>query len=62
VGSGEIISSGGSPGIVSAIPSHIDSQQFCVSAVDTGHWAYIAGPAGQVVNAITATTNPCTGF
>ena len=60
--SGLIISSSGSPGIVSAIPSHIDSQQFCVSAVDTGHWAYIAGPAGQVVNAITATTNPCTGF
>ena len=42
--SGLIISGSGSPGIVSAIPSHIDSQQFCISAVDTGHWAYERRP------------------
>lgn len=59
---GLTLSTSGSPGIVSAIPSHIDTQQFCISAVDTGHWAYVAGPAGQVVNDTAATSNPCTGF
>ena len=60
--SGLVVSNGVSPGVVSAIPSHLDTQQFCISAVDTGHWAYVAGPAGQVVNDTVATSNPCTGF
>lgn len=59
--SGIVLSSGGSPGVVSAIPSHLDTQQFCISAVDSGHWAFVAGPSGQVTST-TATSNPCTGF
>ena len=60
--SGLNVSVSGSPGIVSAIPSHIDTQQYCVSAVVSGHWAYEQGPGGSVVNATTATSNPCSGF
>ncbi len=56
--SGLIVSVSGSPGIVSAIPS----QQYCISAVDSGHWAHEQGPGGLVVNDTTATTNPCSGF
>ena len=60
--SGLTVSVSGSPGIVSAIPSHIDSQQYCISAVFSGHWAHEAGPGGPVVNDINATSNPCSGF
>jgi type IV pilus assembly protein PilA len=59
---GIVISTSGSGGLVSAIPSATNTQRFCVSAVDSGHWAHIAGPAGQVQNDITASTDPCSGF
>jgi prepilin-type N-terminal cleavage/methylation domain-containing protein len=60
--SGLDVSSSGSIGIVSAIPSHTDSQKYCISAVDSGHWAHAAGPGGLVQNDITATSDPCSGF
>jgi len=60
--SGMVISSSGSPGIVSAIPSHTDTQQFCISAVVSGHWAHVAGPGGQVMNDTANTSDPCAGF
>src|SRR5215475_8923284 len=47
------------PGVVSAIPSASNNQKFCVSAEDSTHWAYVKGPGGQVVNASTATSDPC---
>ena len=59
---GLIVSSSGSTGIVSAIPSHTDSQKYCISAVDAGHWAHAAGPGGLVQNDINATSDPCSGF
>ena len=60
--SGMVISSGGSTGIVSAIPGSTNAQAFCISAVSGGHWAHIQGPGGQVQNDSAATANPCTGF
>jgi hypothetical protein len=56
--SGLVISSSGSTGIVSAIPSASDSQKFCISAIAGGHWAHVAGPGGQVSNDTAATSNP----
>ena len=50
------------PGIVSAIPSATNNQLFCISAQDAGHWAYLKGPGGTVVNATSATSDPCAGF
>jgi type IV pilus assembly protein PilA len=60
--SGLVISSSGSTGVVSAIPSATDTQKFCISAVDAGHWAHVAGPGGQVSNDTSATSDPCSGF
>jgi type IV pilus assembly protein PilA len=60
--SGMVVSSSGSDGIVSAIPSATDTQKYCISAVVAGHWADVKGPGGQVVNATTATSDPCSGF
>jgi type IV pilus assembly protein PilA len=60
--SGLVVSVSGSTGIVSAIPSATDSQKFCISAVDAGHWAHVAGPGGQVTNDTAATADPCSGF
>jgi type IV pilus assembly protein PilA len=50
------------PGVVSAIPSASNNQKFCISAQDAGHWAYVKGPGGQVVNATAASSDPCSGF
>jgi type IV pilus assembly protein PilA len=50
------------PGIVSAIPSAANNQLFCISAQDAGHWAYLKGPGGTVVNATAAVADPCAGF
>lgn len=60
--SGIVISVSNSPGIVSAIPSATNTQRYCISAVDGGHWAHVAGPGGQVSNDISATSDPCHGF
>lgn len=60
--SGIVLSVSGSTGLVSAIPSATNSQKYCISAVDSGHWAHVVGPGGQVSNDISATSNPCTGF
>jgi type IV pilus assembly protein PilA len=59
---GMVVSSGGSTGIVSAIPSATDSQKYCISAVDAGHWAYYKGPGGTVTSDTAATSDPCAGF
>ena len=60
---GLVVSNGTTTGVVSAIPSHLDAQQYCVSAVDSGHWAHIQGPGSTgVVNDVNATSNPCAGF
>ena len=60
--SGMKVSSSGSDGIVSAIPSATDTQKYCISAVVSGHWASVKGPGGDVTNNTTATTDPCSGF
>jgi len=60
--SGIVLSVSGSDGVKSAIPSHLDSQQYCVSAVVGGHWAHVAGPGGQVSNDTANTSDPCAGF
>jgi len=60
--SGLIVSVSGSPGIVSAKPSASNSQLFCISAVDSGHWAHIAGPGGVVQNDTAAASDPCASF
>lgn len=60
--SGMVISSSGSTGVVSAIPSASDTQKYCISAVSGGHWAHVQGPGGQVTNDTAATTDPCAGF
>jgi type IV pilus assembly protein PilA len=60
--SGMVVSSSGSTGVVSAIPSATDTQKYCISAVDAGHWAHYQGPGGTVVNDTSATSDPCAGF
>jgi len=60
--SGLTVSVSGSDGVKSAIPSHTDPQQYCVSAVVGGHWAHVAGPGGQVTNDTANTSDPCAGF
>jgi type IV pilus assembly protein PilA len=60
--SGLQVSTGGSTGIVSAVVGATD-QDYCISAVDAGHWAFVKGPGGQVTNGDTAspavTSDPC---
>ena len=60
--SGMIVSNGTTTGVVSAIPSASDSQKYCISAVDAGHWAHYDGPGGTVINDTAATSDPCAGF
>jgi prepilin-type N-terminal cleavage/methylation domain-containing protein len=60
--SGRIISSSGSPGIVSAKPSATDNQKYCISAVESRHWAHATGPGNQVTNDKTASSDPCATF
>jgi prepilin-type N-terminal cleavage/methylation domain-containing protein len=60
--SGMVLSTSGSSGVVSAIPSATNTQKFCISAVDGGHWAHVAGPGGQVSNDTSASSDPCSGF
>jgi type IV pilus assembly protein PilA len=61
--SGMVVSSSGSTGVVSAIPSASDSQKYCISAVDAGHWADYKGPGGTVVTeASTVSSDPCAGY
>ena len=50
------------PGIVSAVGGSTNAQAYCISALDSGHWAYVQGPGGTVTNATAATSDPCTGF
>jgi type IV pilus assembly protein PilA len=56
------VSDGTSTGIVTAAVG-ADDQSYCISAVDSGHWAHVDGPGGQVVNddndATPATSDPC---
>jgi type IV pilus assembly protein PilA len=64
--SGLVISSSGSTGIVSAVGGSTNSQNYCISAVDGGHWAFVKGPGGQVQNGDTqstpVTSDPCSGY
>ena len=50
------------PGIVSAIPGSGNTQAYCISAQDAGHWAHVQGPGGTVTNDTSASTDPCSGF
>jgi type IV pilus assembly protein PilA len=64
--SGLAVSDGTSTGIVTAAAVTGDDQSFCISAVDSGHWAHFDGPGGQVVNddndaGGAATADPCAG-
>jgi type IV pilus assembly protein PilA len=60
--SGINVSDGTSTGIVSAVVG-TDDQHYCISAVDSGHWAYAKGPGGNVDNGDNDTTpvtsDPC---
>jgi type IV pilus assembly protein PilA len=64
--SGLKLSTAGSTGVVSAVGSATDDQKYCISAVDAGHWAYVKGPGGDVINgdndSPAVTTDPCAGF
>jgi prepilin-type N-terminal cleavage/methylation domain-containing protein len=60
--SGLTVSTATGTGVVSAIPSHLDAHQYCVSAVVAGHWAHQQGPGGLVVNDTANTSDPCAGF
>jgi len=65
--SGLAVSSSGSSGIVTATAGSSNDQKYCISAVDSGHWAHVEGPGGQVINddndtGGAATTDPCAGF
>ena len=64
--SGLVVSSSGSTGIVSAVGGSTNAQNYCISAVDGGHWAFVKGPGGQVQNGDTQTTvvssDPCASF
>ncbi len=55
---------GSNPGIVTAGPSSAVTGDYCISAVDAGHWAHVVGPGGTVVNDDNdsggpATSDPC---
>jgi type IV pilus assembly protein PilA len=61
---GLVKSDGTSTGIVTADDNGDSTgQAYCISAVDAGHWAYVQGPGGQVINGDTASTpvsaDPC---
>jgi type IV pilus assembly protein PilA len=60
--SGLVLSTSGSTGIVSAVGGSTNSQNYCISAVDGGHWAHVAGPGGQVTNDTAASADPCASF
>jgi prepilin-type N-terminal cleavage/methylation domain-containing protein len=64
--SGLKVSDGTSTGVVSAVGGTTDSQKYCISAVDAGHWAYVKGPGGDVKNGdndpTPVTTDPCAGY
>jgi prepilin-type N-terminal cleavage/methylation domain-containing protein len=62
--SGLVVSDGTTTGIVSAVEGSGGAQTYCISAVDSGHWAHVYGPGGQVVNddldsGGAATSDPC---
>jgi type IV pilus assembly protein PilA len=57
--SGLIVSDGTTTGVLTAGPVTGNAQQYCISAVDGGHWAHVTGPGGQVTNDTAATANPC---
>jgi type IV pilus assembly protein PilA len=59
---GIVVSVSGSSGIVAAKPSATDPQKYCISAVNSGHWAHATGPGNVVTNDITATSDPCATF
>ena len=58
----QVSADGVATGIVSAVVG-ADDQSYCISAVDSGHWAYVQGPGGQVTNgdnaATPVTSDPC---
>jgi type IV pilus assembly protein PilA len=54
---------GATSGISKAEQGAGGAQTYCISAVDSGHWAYVNGPGGQVVNGDTqnpaVAADPC---
>lgn len=53
------LSTAGSTGIVSVVPS-TDGTQYCISAVDANQYADVAGPGGTVQT--KQTTDKCSGY
>ena len=53
-------------GIVSAVGGSTNPQNYCISGVVSGHWAFVKGPGGQVQNGDTqatpVTSDPCANF
>jgi type IV pilus assembly protein PilA len=60
------LSTAGSTGVVSAVGGTTNAQNYCISAVDAGHWAYVKGPGGDVINgdndSPAVTGDPCAAF
>ena len=54
---------GATQGISKAVPGAGGAQTYCISAVVSGHWAYVNGPGGQVLNGDTqnpvVAADPC---
>ncbi|HZT84276.1 MAG TPA: prepilin-type N-terminal cleavage/methylation domain-containing protein [Gaiellaceae bacterium] len=54
---------GATQGISKAEPGSGGAQTFCISANVSGHWAYVNGPGGTVINGDTqnpaVTADPC---
>jgi type IV pilus assembly protein PilA len=61
--SGLKVSVNGSDGISKAEPGAGGNQTYCISAVVSGHWAYVNGPGGSVINGDTqnpvVAADPC---
>jgi prepilin-type N-terminal cleavage/methylation domain-containing protein len=61
--SGLQVSDGTTTGVFKAVPDAGGPQTYCISAVDSGHWAFVHGPGGQVKNGDTetpaVTSDPC---
>jgi type IV pilus assembly protein PilA len=61
--SGLKVSVNGSDGISKAEAGAGGNQTFCISAVVSGHWAYVNGPGGSVINGDTqnpvVAADPC---
>jgi type IV pilus assembly protein PilA len=64
--SGLKLSDGTSTGVATAVGGSANDQKYCISAVDAGHWGYVMGPGGDVINgdndSPAVASDPCAAF